>query len=173
MILEMTAGAALVYGVSRGISPAAGYVADQLGENRCEYRRAFTLGPAHHDSMGELVAVFEECSQPGWDGYEALPVEQETYVKAYCLLENLPGNVPAPEISAEPDGHLTFGWYSNPNRVISVSISPEGELHYAALLGTGRHFGTETYTGQMPARILELVHQVVVAPEDAFVLAGS
>ena len=67
----------------------------------------------------------------------------------------------APSVGAEPDGQITFEWYQSQRRILSVSVSQEGDLHYAALLGYSRRYGTEPFFGEIPADILKLVHRAV------------
>jgi hypothetical protein len=108
----------------------------------------------------ELGAVWEECRRPNWDGYGAQPVSQDTLRNAYVLIESLPLGCPGPSIGAEPDGELTLEWHCSPRRTLSVSVTPYGELHFAALLGPNRFYGTEAYFGEIPDRILNLISQV-------------
>jgi hypothetical protein len=105
----------------------------------------------------ELLETFEECRQPNWDGYGAQSVREETYDLAYQFLTALPLSTPVPSIGAEPDGHLTVEWYRSPERTLSVSISPDGDLHYAALLGAERICGTETFRAKMPQVLRDLI----------------
>jgi hypothetical protein len=41
-----------------------------------------------------------------------------------------------------------------------VSISPDGELHYAALLGSAKTSGTEPFVGDVPKVICDLIARV-------------
>ena len=69
--------------------------------------------------------------------------------------------MPAPTIGVEPDGHITFEWYRDPGRVLSVSIGPDGDLHYAALLGgVSRVNGTEPFFRDVPKEIGEAVRRL-------------
>jgi hypothetical protein len=111
----------------------------------------------------ELLKTFEECREPNWDGYGAQAVCQETYHLAHQFLAALPRSTPAPSIGAEPDGHLTAEWYQSPQRTLSVSISPDGDLHYAALLGSAKTCGTEPLTGAVPKVVVDLIHRVTAA----------
>ncbi len=86
-------------------------------------------------AFDELFQTFQKCREPNWDGYGAQPVSDWTYHLAYEFLKALPLGTPAPSAGAEPDGHVTFEWHRSPQRTLSVSISPHGELHFAALLG--------------------------------------
>ena len=127
----------------------------------------FGQADAHTDAERQrvfqaLAAQAESCDKPGWDGYGAQPVSLEAYRWAYRIVETLPAGVPMPQVGAEPDGHLTLEWYRSPSRVLSVSVSPEGELNYAALLGeTSRRTGSEVFQGIMPSDLLHIIHQVV------------
>ena len=108
----------------------------------------------------ELLETFEECRQPNWDGYGAQPVREETYHLAHQFLAALPLSAPLPSIGAEPDGQITVEWYRSPQRTLSVSISPDGDLHYAALLGSAKTYGTEPFIGEVPKIIFDLIRRV-------------
>ena len=111
----------------------------------------------------DLLKTFEECREPNWDGYGAQPVREETYHLAYQFLTALPLSTPLPSIGSEPDGQITVEWYRSPQRTLSVSISPDGDLHYAALLGSAKTCGTEPLTGAVPKVVADLIHRVTVA----------
>ena len=71
----------------------------------------FSKQPAYDD----LWDVWQECKEPNWDGYDAVPVDQETYRNAYLLIEALPLGGPLPSsVGAEPDGHLALEWHRHP-----------------------------------------------------------
>lgn len=108
----------------------------------------------------DLYKRVEQCSSANWDGYGAIPVARETFMRACNFLEALPLGTTAPSVGVEPDGNLTLEWYRSPRRILSVSISPEGELHYAALLGHRKIYGTEPFCGELLGIILEIIHQV-------------
>lgn len=166
MIIAMAASAFISIGTvsTHGSSDAARYVAGQIGSGRERLHQSYALGLFQKGVFDDLCRVTEECSQPDWDGYGAAPVTRETYRLACRFLEALPLGIPAPTVGAEPDGHLTLEWHRSPRRTLSVSISPDGELHYAALLpGPSRDYGTRLFIGEMPARILELIHEVTAA----------
>ncbi|MFL5245108.1 MAG: hypothetical protein ACJ8FY_23645 [Gemmataceae bacterium] len=114
-------------------------------------------------AFDELAAVWEECQRPNWDGYEAVPVSRETLTTARQFLFSLPLSYPVPSIGAEPDGDLTVEWHFGPQRTLSVSITATGDLHYAALLGPSRAYGTEPFFGEVPDRILTLIRQAAGA----------
>jgi hypothetical protein len=108
----------------------------------------------------ELLKTFEECRNPNWDGYDAQAVREETYHLAHQFLAALPLSTPVPSIGAEPDGQITVEWYRSPQRTLSVSVSPEGDLHYAALLEAERICGTETFQARMPQVLSDIVARI-------------
>lgn len=146
-----------------GSSDAAQYVVEQIAEGWAHLRKSNSLRPRMEEAIDELQSVAEECSSFGWDGYESAPVEQEAVRQAERFLKALPLGMVAPSIGAEPDGHITLEWYQSPRRILSVSINQEGDLHYAALLGYSKSYGTEPFFGEIPSSILKLVQRAVSA----------
>jgi hypothetical protein len=114
----------------------------------------------HQESFEELNDVWQECRVPDWDGYGALPVEQDTYRKAYLLIDSLPLGFPRPGIGAEPDGQLTLEWHKSPTRILSVSVDPDGLLHYAGIFGADRKNGTLTFFFSAPVELIQLVQKL-------------
>lgn len=142
----------------RGVSNEARLVAECRSKSiRRLQKSAFGTASVLRE---ELATVWEECRHPDWDGHDALPVVQDTLRNTYLFLESLPLGFPRPSIGAEPDGHLTLEWHSSKRRVLTVSVSPDDELHYAAILGDSRVAGSEPFFGEIPEAILELIRKV-------------
>jgi hypothetical protein len=116
----------------------------------------------------ELLQIFKECRERNWDGYGAQPVSDETYHLASKFLRALPPGTPAPSLGAEPDGHITLEWYRSPRQTLSVSISPDGELYYAALLGTERICGMEAFRARMPQVLRDLITRIERQDAESF-----
>jgi len=165
MIIEMADSALIPYGVTgtSGISDVARHVFCQIEMGRRHLQNSVYFGLAGKGVFDDLFAVAEESNCPNWDGQGAAPVSEETYRIAYRFLEGLPLGIPAPSVGAEPDGHLTFEWYRSARRTLSVSISPEGDLHYAALIGASKAYGTEPFFADVPKVVLDLVSRVMAA----------
>ena len=111
----------------------------------------------HSEAIEELYDVWEECRMPNWDGHGALAVEQETYHAAYTLIESLPLKFLRPAIGAEPDGQLTLEWRKSPSRILTVSVDPDGLLHYAGIFGASKQYGTLAFFSSAPSELLQLV----------------
>ncbi len=174
MILEMTTSAllALASVPTRASGETAQYIAAQFGEGRRRLRSSYFLGLGIQTAADELLRVADECGTANWDGYGAAPVKQDTYYQAQGFLDALPLGIPAPSIGAEPDGHLTLEWHHSPRRTLSVSISPECDLHYAALIGPSKMYGTEPFLGEVPQTILDLINRVKPEPAKTALLAA-
>lgn len=143
-----------------GNSADADYVVEQVEQGLAQLRKSNSFGAGITAASQELHSLADECSSMGWDGYVAAPIEQETIRQAERFLDALPLGIEAPSVGAEPDGQITFEWYQAPRRILSVSVSPAGDLHYAALLGYKEGYGTEHFFGEIPSDILRLIGRI-------------
>ena len=161
MIPEVLLTAALMCkpNSSRATSPAAGYVASQCDRSREDLQRSVYFGGV----FDELRVIFVQCREQNWDSYGASAIKEETYCNVRRLLESLWLRTPTPSIGAEPDGYLTLEWYVASRRTLSVSVSTDGYLHYAALLDDSKAYGSEPFSAEVPAAILNLIQQVYAA----------
>lgn len=146
--------------IERGFSRAAVFIERETRDSRRFLHKSCALG-IERVLRADLADAWEECREPNWDGHGALPVIQEALRYMYVFLEALPPGLPHPTIAADPNGHLSAEWYRNRRRVLSVSVTPDGYVHYAALLGPDRACGTETFWGgEVPQAVLDLVRRV-------------
>ena len=111
----------------------------------------------------ELIKQIEEVRQssstPGWDGYGAEPVRQEAVAQARRFLKVLPEQLHFPSLGAEADGCVTLEWYASPDWVLSVSVSADGQLVYAALFGGRKKSGTCVLGDAIPSTIGDLIKE--------------
>ncbi|MDE3068089.1 MAG: hypothetical protein KGJ60_11135 [Verrucomicrobiota bacterium] len=165
MIAEMTTTALISYSpmATRGASELAHFVAQQSAAGRSSLQDSFYFGFNLQEVLNELYAVAEECKSANWDGQGAAAVSDESYRAAYKFLEALPLGAVAPSAGVEPDGEMTLEWYHSPRRTLSISFSKNGELHYAALIGASKVYGTEPFFGEVPQIITGLVSRVNMA----------
>jgi len=133
-------------------------ILDRAAHQSRELLRDSILG--HQEAFEELAAIWDRCRNAGWDGHEALAVEQDTYRGAYMLIDALPLGFPRPSLGAEPDGQLTLEWRTSPSRILSVSVDPDGYLHYAGLFGASKRYGSLTFFGTVPQELLQLVRSL-------------
>ena len=145
--------------VETGASPTAGYVQKQVAKWARQLQKSAAFG-IESIIRGELAEVWEECSEHGWDGYHGFPVTWDLYHNTERFLRALPLGTCAPSIGADPDGQMTLEWGRSKQRRLSVSVSPDGELHYAALLGAEKTCGSVPFFSEVPGTILSLIRKV-------------
>jgi hypothetical protein len=142
-----------------GVSSAARYVEDATRRYRRYLHKSAAFG-VESVLRDDLAEAWVECQQPNWDGYDALPVSRDALRNMYTFLEALPPGSARPTIGADPHGHLSVEWYRNPRRILSVAVTDDDLLHYAALLGSNSTHGTEVFYDDVPDTILNLVKRV-------------
>ncbi len=142
-----------------GVSGAARFIEESTRRQWRHLQKSSAVG-IERVLRDDLAEVWAECQLPDWDGHGALPVSRTALRNMRDFLEALPLGFPHPTIAADPHGHLSVEWYRSPRRVLSVSVSDDDLLHYAALLGSSRTCGTETFYGEAPDTILGLIRRV-------------
>lgn len=103
------------------------------------------------DLKRELTPLFNECSEPGWDGYDAEPLSKPVTVSAMAFIDSIPEGTITPEISASPDGGLTLDWEGS-GRILSVNIYDDTVV-YAHLIGGAKQHGEVDFLREMPDAI--------------------
>jgi len=119
-----------------------------------------TVTQSRQVDFEDLWDAWKLCSSPNWDGDGAREVEQDCYRVAYRFIEEIPTSLPSPTISGEPDGHINLEWYSASRRTVSVSISPDGTVYWASLIGTERMRAAFHFTGELPKTLLSSIARV-------------
>jgi hypothetical protein len=141
----------------------AGRVIDKAIQDQMDdLKKSHTVGGAFSRFEAEFVSVVRECLVEDWDGYGAISLDLATIDAAWRFANVIPLGIQQPSVGAEPDGHITFEWHAGPEKTLSVSIDKWANVHYSALLGADRVFGTESFVRNIPARLLDLIYQVAV-----------
>lgn len=146
--------------VTLGFSETAEHIDTRTRDLREHMQVSNYFGLRAKGVFDELRSVAEECSNPGWDGYSAVPIAANTLKRAEQFLMTLPLGIYPPSIGAEPDGCLTFEWYKSPIHVLSVSISEDGFLHYAYLYGKRKKYGSEPFATSISKDIISLIMDI-------------
>lgn len=142
---------------AEGISAYASFLRAQMGKAVEDLEKPLSLRDGRAEILQDLESFAESCSRPGWDGYGAEAVSPRTLENAQSFVNAFPQGIPMPTIGAEPDGHLTLEWYRSPNWVLSVSVTPENKLCYAAILGNSKAYGEEPFLGWIPERLMGII----------------
>jgi hypothetical protein len=124
-----------------------------------ELKKSITLG-RKTDVLQSLENLFKECSDEGWDGYEASPITEDAYLEARKLIGNLPINLRMPEVVPEPSGEIGLEWSRGKDRVFVVSLSGKNEIAYAGLFGINKVHGVEYFGDAIPSTILENIRRL-------------
>jgi hypothetical protein len=147
---------------SRGNTETARYLERASQGMGQHFLKSVALGKqSAHDELG---IVWNECKKPNWDGCGALAIQPATFCNAYLFIEVLPLGCPLPSVGVEADGHLTLEWYRHSRWTLSISVSPEGILYFAALFGASDVRGSEPFLGVISKSLLDLIQRVHIQP---------
>ena len=89
------------------------------------------------DILKTLDNIFNECSKKNWNGYNAPPLRKKAYNEARKIIEELPPNIPMPDIVPEPDGDIGLDWYREKHFGFTISVSGNNKINYAGVFGEG------------------------------------
>jgi hypothetical protein len=146
--------------LNTGSSKASRNIQTKIEETVVYFRKSVTRNHAE-DAINSLKKIFSECSEDGWDGYDAKTISQVTFDEAYKFLNSLPSWLSMPEIVPEPNGDIGFEWYFGKDKVFIVSVEGLGQLSYAGILGLGvKAHGAEIFDGTIPKSIIENVSRI-------------
>jgi len=113
-----------------------------------------------YEARLSLLKTFQEHSTPDWDGYGARAASFAAFEKAWQLIQELPKHEPIPEFIVHPDGEIAFEWTGNRESVLTITLSDDVWLKWAALIGGERVYGRIPFSGALPARIRRLVSAI-------------
>ncbi|PYT61703.1 MAG: hypothetical protein DMG35_08805 [Acidobacteria bacterium] len=84
-----------------------------------------------------------------------IPVDSETISAATQFAYSLPRFGPMPEVSADPDGEISFDWIGPSGQMFSVSVNNQNRLAYAGWFGEkSRIHGIEQLAENCPKQIV-------------------
>lgn len=151
--------------ITRPRSTGTSQFAKRLSELREEIRKhllsSLAVSRTTESALSELNEVRVEAAEAGWDGHGARPVSFDAYLYARRFLEALPTTAPSPEVSADPDGEVSFDWVFGPRKALTLSIGSNGRCSYAWIRGKQKSRGTEWLDDEVPTNILGALAQLV------------
>jgi hypothetical protein len=121
------------------------------------------LGAQYRELRASLDTLATEAGKPNWDGQGASEINRESVEFARRIAQLLPLTKPAPEISVDPDGEVSFDWQRDRTHTLSFSIDPAGTLRYASILGTSENYGVEPWRDGLPDSVFLLIQKVARA----------
>ena len=120
------------------------------------------MGTQYRHLQMVLATLAKNAVHENWDGQGAAPINERALDYARRVVQMLPVTTPAPEVTVDPDGEVSFDWRADSRRSLSVSIDPLGTLRYASIVGGSENFGAEPWRDGLPESILGLLQKVVV-----------
>ena len=116
--------------------------------------------------INDLTKSYRTANRLGWDDDCAPPVAFLTYSNGIRFIEQLPLDLPHPEITPDDDGYIEFEWYKE-GRSFSFYITPSDVVLWAKYnnrddRSSGRFNLRNEITGQDEIReeLLFLIHEV-------------
>jgi hypothetical protein len=86
---------------------------------------------------------------------DSIPVDRNTALAANHFAYSLPRFGPLPEVSADPDGEISFDWLGPSGQMFSVSVNKQNRLAYAGWFGEkSRIHGIEELAENCPEEII-------------------
>lgn len=148
---------------SRAASTSACEIRQIIGQSADYIRGSWTYGEPSRHALSQLMALFYECAEPNWDGYDAPALKPQVFQYAKQFIASIPFDLPVPEIGASPQGDISFEWCLGPKKIVSVGVSSNGEIHFASLIGYRRVFGSFPFDGVFDGQLYSLVHDLYEA----------
>lgn len=144
-----------------GVSSAALGLHEQWRTIFHEIVSSIAMGAQYRRLCGDLTHLGSFARVANWDGHGALPLDQQALAYATRIANMLPVTEPAPEVSVDPDGEVSFDWHRNSKRTLSMSIGREGKMRYASIMGESESFGVEPWRDEIPESIRRVLEEVV------------
>lgn len=152
--------------IDSAVSAEAKQVAKQLA-TALEYRYSESVARPLAEAMEALWRTYSRAARPDWDGEGAAAMQPGSVRYAEAFLRALPSALPLPYyVGADPDGDVYLEWDSGRHSVMTVSIGPEGSLHYACLWGATRFHGADLFTDRVPSLVVEGIARVTGHRQD-------
>ena len=115
--------------------------------------------------MATLEEIRRDCGSPGWDSYDAVPVEESTVGHAQEFLDALPEDLRRVDIVPLSDGNIDFEWCKASSEVVIAEIDRDGHVIVCPLLGGYSRVHIDFgLTGSIPAEVLELIRKHIHNP---------
>jgi hypothetical protein len=144
-----------------GVSAAAVSLRESFNRFVAHQENSESLFGAKAQLISELRELAAECAAEDWDGYGALPIKRSVLLRAEAFIRALPDSIPAPEISAEADGQISFDWLPSRTRTFTLSVNAGNRLAYAWIDGANRGNAAEVFdSGCLPSRLLRELKQI-------------
>ena len=97
----------------------------------------------------DLMTAYQTCSEEGWNGYDAMPIIEQTVRAGQTLLELLPDNLMPPEVIPEPTGKICFEWRNAEGVTVIIAVDAHS-IAFAELIGSKKRYGETKFIAVLP-----------------------
>ncbi len=153
------------YAIYRSLSEASGMdgrlVERKLREVGEDVSESVAQSGNSMKALSALNELFSVASEGNWDGESGIAVTPQVFANARRFLEQVPTRWETPEVSADPDGEISFEWSSDVRRRFSVSIGSDERISSAWLVGSERGHSVNIFLSEVPRQLLDHVDQVL------------
>lgn len=107
----------------------------------------------------DLAALAHEAPIPNWNGYGAAAINARSLRQAEMFLRCFGVGASHPSLGASNEGWVTMQWGRSARWTLSLLITDDGWIHWAALFGSERRSGTVPFAGAIQSNLLALINQ--------------
>ena len=144
-----------------GQSDESDYVAKRLSSILSPLKDSRAIGV--QALLDDLQQLAEDCRHEDWNGYGAKALSQQSLEDAAVFIHGLGINSRDASLGATAKGWVTLQWGPGPKWTLSIAITDDAWIHWAALLGPNREHGTTPFMGAIPKNIAELIQRACIA----------
>ena len=112
-------------------------------------------------SLAELDQAANEARSDGWDGYQGVALDCDTWARARRILIDLAPGLPTPSVEADPRGGVLLSWRPAPDRGFVVAIRDSGRMTFGGRRGSSGIHGHEVGHDQLPAPIVHELRRMI------------
>jgi hypothetical protein len=124
--------------------------------------RSQSLFGSKATAISDVWKLADECAENGWDGEEALAIDDMAVAGTVAFIRALPDGIPMPEVAPEPDGSISLDWIQSRHRLFSLTVGGTDRIAYVWLDGADKGHAVARFDGwKTPRRILDGLQSIV------------
>lgn len=140
-----------------------GRIGSSLRRDQNEWGHSFSHTLDRPDAKRAMLEIKEKIARNAAFDPDIVDIASQSLMHAKRFIDLLPPNWPTPEIGLDPDGEVSFEWYKTPDKLLAISVSREGDLHFAGRFGVvEKDYGTKHLNEAIPLEILAHLRKVVL-----------
>jgi hypothetical protein len=136
---------------------------EATGQAIWRHQQQLQLGYPERERLAQELSDFIDPQAVAlWLGIGARAANPEAIRSGLRFLALLsPAYLAGMEVSPDGDGSISFDWYIGAERQLTINLGEQGELHYAAVIGTvERASGRLLFDDSIPDEIARLIGRI-------------